>query len=76
MKKILMTGCGGMLGEAFYHHFEDSKKKLKEKIINILSKHYNKPLTDNEIKNYAWLDSTPGIEEFVKLITSNNFNKV
>ena len=23
MKKILMTGCGGMLGEAFYHHFKE-----------------------------------------------------
>ena len=23
MKKILMTGCGGMLGEAFYHQFKE-----------------------------------------------------
>jgi len=42
MKKILMTGCGGMLGEAFYHHFKEkfniycSDIDLNEEWLNFL----------------------------------------
>jgi dTDP-4-dehydrorhamnose reductase len=35
MKKIYMAGCGGMLGEAFYHQFKDSYSlKCTDKYVN------------------------------------------
>jgi len=49
-----------------YHLTEENMSDMLKAII---AAHSNKPLTDNEVSDYVWPDSVPGIDAFVsKLI--------
>ena len=47
---------------AVYHL---TKYNMAKMIPAIATAHFNKPLTDNEVSDYVWPDSVPGIDTFV-----------